>query len=66
MLTFFVVVTSILIMIVLEWNYLNSQDNKKAFWIFSCLLSIGITLWVLRGLGVDIGNPVSLMQKLVQ
>ena len=64
MLTFVVITVVILIMLGMEWKDISPKKNKRNFWVFSSLLSVGILLWVLRGINIDIGNPISMMESL--
>jgi uncharacterized protein with PQ loop repeat len=63
-----IAIASTLLIISLDGKILwkKRKQNKKEFWIFVILLSIGFSLWIIYGLNYQIPTPLDLIKVLLE
>ncbi|KPB04196.1 hypothetical protein [Bacillus sp. CHD6a] len=58
--------TFLIIMIDGKILWQKRKQNKKEFWVFVILLSIGFTLWIAYGLNYQIPTPLDLIKIILE
>ncbi|WP_417898549.1 hypothetical protein ABN702_21010 [Bacillus haimaensis] len=63
-----IAITATLLIIILDGKILwqKRKQNKKEFWVFVILLSIGFTLWIAYGLDYQLPTPLDLIKVILE